>query len=248
MMTSDYGRNRLLRLLPVAEAERLARILEPVKLHFKEAIYASGKPIEYVYFPLTGVVSLVMDMEGGQSVEAGTIGREGMTGLLALLGSPNSLWRALSQIPGDALRAPIEAFREEARRAEALGQLLRRYTVALIAMLAQTAACNRLHSLEERMCRWLLMTRDRVDADEFPLTQDFLGQMLGVRRPSVSLASAALQNAGLIKYSRGQMFIANRTGLESASCECYRIVRRHYEEALSPALNHVSKRGVEVMA
>lgn len=234
-MTIDYGRNRILQLLPPADAERLARILEPVRISAKEPIYTTGKSIDYVYFPLSGIVSLVMDMAGGQSVEAGTIGREGLVGLPAFLGSSKSLWRTLSQIAGDALRAPIELFREEARRGEALNRLLHRYTIALIAMLAQTGACNRLHSLEERMCRWLLMTRDRVDADEFPLTQEFLGQMLGVRRPSVSLAGAALQTAGLIKYTRGKIAIVNRAGLEAASCECYGVVRRHYEEALSPS-------------
>lgn len=233
MVTSDYARNRILQLLPLADAERLARILEPVRIGAKEPIYTTGKPIDFVYFPLTGIVSLVMDMAGGQSVEAGTIGREGIVGLPAFLGAPRSLWRTLSQIAGDALRAPIELFKEEARRGEALNRLLHRYTIALMAMLAQTAACNRLHSLEQRMCRWLLTTRDRVDDDEFPLTQEFLGQMLGVRRPSVSLAGAALQTAGLIKYTRGQVKIVDRSGLEAASCECYGIVRRHYDEALS---------------
>ncbi|MGH9383537.1 MAG: Crp/Fnr family transcriptional regulator [Vicinamibacterales bacterium] len=171
-----------------------------------------------------------------------------MIGLPAFLGSPKSLWRVLSQIPGDSLRAPIDVFQEEARRGEGLNRMVRRYTIALIAMLAQTAACNRLHSLEERMCRWLLMTRDRVDADDFPLTQEFLGQMLGVRRPSVSLASASLQKAARIKYSRGRITITNRTSLESASYECYAIVRRRYDEALNPNSHHDSKRGQEVTA
>jgi CRP-like cAMP-binding protein len=230
--TNDYNRNRILQLLPASDAERLGRILEPVRINFKELIYTAGKPMEYVYFPLTSVASLVIDMEGGQSVEAGTIGREGLLGLTAFLGSRRSVWRALSQIAGDALRAPVDAFREEALRIDSLNQLLRRYTIALMAMLAQTAACNRLHSLEERMCRWLLMTRDRVDSDQFPLTQEFLGQMLGVRRPSVSLTGAALQSKGLIRYTRGQIAISDRAGLEAAACECYRVVKRHYEEAV----------------
>ena len=231
---SEYTRNRILQLLPFADAERLSHLFEPVKLQFKEAIYSSGKPIDYIYFPLTGMVSVVVDMEGGQTVEAGTIGREGIVGLPAFLGSKKSLCRVITQIAGEAMRAPVDAFKEELRRGEALSRVLRRYTAAFIGMLAQTAACNRLHSLEERMCRWLLTTRDHVGTDGFPLTQDFLGQMLGVRRPSVSLAGAALQNAGLIKYSRGQIAIVDRAGLEAAACECYGVIRRHFEDAFNP--------------
>lgn len=248
MVTSDFGRNRILRLLPLDEAEQLGRILEPVTLRFREAIYTTGKPIDYVYFPLTGMASLVMDMEGGQTVEAATIGREGMVGLSAFWGSPKALWRVLSQIAGEALRAPVAAFNDHVRRDGTLNRLLRQYTVAFIATLAQTAACNRLHSLEQRMCRWLLTTSDRLDSDEFPLTQDFLGQMLGVRRPSVSLAGAALQEAGLIKYSRGRIAIVNRPGLEAASCECYAIVRRHHEEALDQNVDRDSSNALEVRA
>jgi len=246
MMTSDFGRNRILRLLPLDEAEQLGRILEPVTLRFREPIYTNGKPVEYVYFPLTGMISVVMDMEGGQTVEAATIGREGMVGLSAFWGSPKSVWRVLSQIAGDALRAPVEIFSQSiGQEGTAFNRLLRQYTVAFVAALAQTAACNRLHSLEQRMCRWLLTTSDRVGADEFPLTQDFLGQMLGVRRPSVSLAGAALQDAGLIKYTRGRIAIVNRTGLEAASCECYGIVRRHHEEALDEAPDDVASHPME---
>ena len=230
---SNYTRNRILQMLPFADAERLVRLFEPVKLQFRESIYSSGKPIDYIYFPLTGMVSVVIDMEGGQTVETGTIGREGIVGLPAFLGSAKSLGRVLTQIGGEALRAPVDAFKEELRRGEALSRLLRHYSAAFIGMLSQTAACNRLHSLEERMCRWLLTTRDHLDADAFPLTQDFLGQMLGVRRPSVSLAGAALQNSGLIKYSRGQIAIVNRAGLEASACECYGVIRRHFEEVFS---------------
>jgi CRP-like cAMP-binding protein len=232
MVTSDFGRNRILQLLPDDEAEQMARILEPVTLRFRESIYTSGKPMEYVYFPLTGMASLIMDLEGGQTVEAATIGREGMVGLMSFWGASKALWRVMIQIAGEAVRAPVHIFNDHVQRDTTLNRLLRQYTVAFVATLAQTAACNRLHSLEQRMCRWLLTTSDRLDADEFPLTQDFLGQMLGVRRPSVSLAGAALQDAGLIKYTRGKIAIVNRSGLEAASCECYAIVHRHHEEAL----------------
>jgi CRP-like cAMP-binding protein len=245
-MTSDFGRNRILRLLPLDEAEQLGRILEPVTLRFREPIYTNGKPVEHIYFPLSGMISVVMDMEGGQTVEAATIGREGMAGLSAFWGSPKSAWRVLSQIAGDALRAPADIFNQPiGQEGTTFNRLLRQYTVAFVAALAQSAACNRLHSLEQRMCRWLLTTSDRVGADEFPLTQDFLGQMLGVRRPSVSLAGAALQDAGLIKYTRGRIALVNRTGLEAASCECYGIVLRHHEDALDDRPEDVERRLIE---
>ncbi len=245
---SDYTRNRILQLLPFGDAERLSDLFEPVKLKFKEPIYSNGKPMDYIYFPLTGMVSVVVDMAGGQTVEAGTIGCEGLVGLPAFLGSRKSLYRVLTQIAGEALRAPVDAFKEELRRGEALSRVLRRYTAAFMGMLAQTAACNRLHSLEERMCRWLLTTRDHVGSDGFPLTQDFLGQMLGVRRPSVSLAGAALQNAGLIKYSRGQIAIVNRAGLEAAACECYGVIRHHFDEALNTGVSQDVNNEVQATA
>ena len=224
--------NRLLGLLPERESLTLRRYLEPVEMAFKEPVFANGKPIHHVYFPVRGVISLVMDLEEGVSVEAGTIGREGMVGLNVFLNVPRSPWRAFCQIPGDALRMPAQDFLSEVRESEALTLILFRYTNAMVASLAQTAACNRAHTLEERMCRWLLTTRDRVDSDDFPLTQEFLGQMLGVRRPSVSLAGIALQNAGLIHYTRGRITILDRKGIEEASCECYEIVKTHFEEAL----------------
>jgi CRP-like cAMP-binding protein len=173
-----------------------------------------------------------MDTEEGFTVEAGTVGREGMVGLAAFLGNSLSPWRTLCQISGAALRLPSREFTTRVSDHGKLTLILLRYTNAVVSQLAQTAACNRAHPLEERMCRWLLMTRDRVDSDDFPLTQEFLGQMLGVRRPAVSLAGSALQNAGLIRYSRGRVTVIDRAGLEAAACECYRVVRDQFEEAL----------------
>jgi|SRR5262245_29058294 len=227
-------RNRILNLLSSLELERLGQDLEPVPLTFKEPFHEQGKPIKHLYFPNTGVISLVTDLADGQSVESGTIGREGVAGIGAFLGMKNATGRAFCQIPGDGVRIGCEALQAEVHRGGSLGPILLRYTNALMAMLAQGAACNGSHPLEQRMCRWLLMTRDRVDSDDFPLTQEFLAQMLGVRRPSVSLAGATLQRAGLINYSRGRITITDRHGLEAASCECYAFVQDQFDQALKP--------------
>jgi CRP-like cAMP-binding protein len=226
-------RNRILSLLSSAELERLQKDLEPVPLSFKEPLQEEGKAIKYFYFPNSGIISLVKDISDGQPVETGTIGREGVLGIAAFLGARKATGRAFCQVPGDALRIRAEALLAETERGGSLKSILLRYTYALMTMLAQGAACNRSHSLEQRMCRWLLMSRDRVDSDEFPLTQEFLAQMLGVRRPSVSLAGATLQRAGLIKYSRGRITITDRHGLEGASCECYAFVQDQFEKALT---------------
>ncbi|HJQ96799.1 MAG TPA: Crp/Fnr family transcriptional regulator [Candidatus Polarisedimenticolaceae bacterium] len=224
--------NRLLSLLPAGNSATIRRLAEHVPLTFKEPVMSAGKPIDYVYFPLSGIVSIIVDLDEGFSVEAVTVGREGMVGLNAFLNTPRPPWRAFCQIAGDALRVRARDFLQETRQDDHLALVLFRYTNAVIAGVAQTAACNRAHTLEERMCRWLLTTRDRVDSDDFPLTQEFLGQMLGVRRPSVSLAGIALQHAGLISYTRGRITIRDRTGVEQASCECYEAAKRHYEESM----------------
>jgi CRP-like cAMP-binding protein len=232
-MTGDhFRRNRILNLLPPAEAEKLAPHFTHVSLQFKEPLATEGKPIEEMYFVLSGVVSLVVPLDGEDPVEAGTVGFEGVVGLPAYLGQPVAPWRALCQLPGEALKVDPQVVIERATQGS-LGPLLLRYTTAVISMMAQGAACNRVHPLEERMSRWLLMTHDRMGTESFPLTQEFLGQMLGVRRPSVSIAGSTLQKAGLIKYSRGRITIVDRAGLETASCECYRVIRDQYEIALN---------------
>jgi CRP-like cAMP-binding protein len=171
-------------------------------------------------------------MADGRAVEFGTVGNEGMIGLPLFLGADRSPHRAFTQVPGDALRMRAEDFREEMGRQGQLAGLLRRYNQALMNQMAYSVACNRLHSVEERMCRWLLMTHDRVGADRFPMTQEFLAQMLGVRRPSVTVVAGVLQKAGLIAYARGWVVILDRAGLEAASCECYRVVRDDFERLL----------------
>jgi CRP-like cAMP-binding protein len=165
-------------------------------------------------------------------VEVGTVGNEGMLGLPVFLGADSSPGAAFCQVPGRALRMPAEALRAAASVEGPLRDLLQRYAQALMDQIAQSAACNRAHSTEERLCRWLLMTHDRVGADRFPLTQEFLGQMLGVRRAGVSATASILQRAGFIRYSRGTITITDRAGLESASCGCYRVVRDEFDRLL----------------
>lgn len=226
-------KNRLLSALPSSEYERLLPYLESVSLPLKQIIYAPNEPIEYVYFPNSGIISLVNLTEDGGTVEAATVGNEGMVGIPVLLGADRMVGQAITQIVGDAVRMKVDVFRREVTSATPLYNLLLRYTQALINFISQSVACNRLHSVEERCCRWLLLCQDRVESDEFALTQEFLSQMLGVRRASVSVVAAILQKAGLIRYSRGRMQICDRLGLEGTSCECYRIVKQEFDRLLS---------------
>lgn len=224
-------RNRILSALGEDDYERLVLNAEETPLEFKEVLHEQGDRISSVYFVEEGVVSLVTVLHDGE-IETGTVGNEGMIGVHAFLGMGTAVERAVCQVPGRALRMPIEALRREAADGP-LHQRILRYIDALMTMFAQTAACNRVHSLEQRMCRWLLMTLERVGREDFPLTQEFLAQMLGVRRPSVSIAGAALQRAGLIRYSRGRITIVDRRGLEATSCECYERIRRAFNTALN---------------
>jgi CRP-like cAMP-binding protein len=221
--------NRLLAALPGSAYERLLPALEPVSLSLRQTIYEAEQPIEYVYFVRVGVISMVSVMQDGTIIEVATVGNEGMVGLPVFLGADTIAMHAFVQIPGAAMRMKATALREEVRNGGALAALLQRYTQALLIQIAQGAACNRVHSIEERCARWLLMTHDRVGADEFPLTQKFLSQMLGARRASVNRAARVLQQAGFIRYRRGQITILDREGLESAACECYTVIKREYE-------------------
>lgn len=231
-------RNRLLAALPLAEYEQLQPDLEPVTLGLKQILYNSREAIEFVYFPNSGVISMVNFTEEGQSVEVGTVGNEGMAGLPIFWGTQDIPGQAFSQIPGEALRMSAAAFRQGVRPEGTLYRLLQRYTQALFNMVAQNATCNRLHSIEERCCRWLLMTQDRVGADSFPMTQDFMAQMLGVRRAGVSVVAATLQKTGFIRYSRGKITIVNRSGLEDITCECYRVINEEFERLFASHSNH----------
>jgi CRP-like cAMP-binding protein len=226
------GENRLLSALPRDDYDRLLPHLAKVALPLKEILYEANGPIPHIFFPLNGVVSLVIMMESGFTLEVGTIGNEGMVGTPVFLGSESSPTRAISQVPGEALRMETPVFQEEMRLGGPLYALAQRYTQALINQISQSTVCNRRHSVEKRMCRWLLMSHDRVGADEFPLTQEFLAQMLGVRRPTVSAVAAILQKAGLIAYHRGTLTVLDRKGLEAASCECYRVVMEELDRLL----------------
>jgi CRP-like cAMP-binding protein len=227
--TANGSRNRILAGLPPAEYERLSPHLEDVELNYKETLYDQGESLDALHFVERGVISLVVVLDD-DLIEAGTVGNEGVAGIHGILGVDVAPGRAICQVPGGAKRLDLSVAREQPVMS-VFWQLLLRYTNALISMLAQTAACNRAHPLDERMCRWLLMTVDRVDRDEFPLTQEFLAQMLGVRRPSVNLAGATLQRAGLIRYSRGSIKVLDRKGLEESSCECYARIRDEFARA-----------------
>jgi CRP-like cAMP-binding protein len=230
---SDGRTNRLLAALPTDVYDRLRAAMTPVALRHAQQLYDIGEPITHVYFPLTALVSLLILLEDGKQVEMAAVGREGMAGVPVVLGADTDNHAAVAQVPGTALRLDTETLRAVLRVAPELQQLLGRYTLVLITQAGQAAACNGLHALAERGARWLLETHDRVGADQFPLTQDFLAAMLGVRRPSVTIAAGILQQAGLITYHRGQVTILDRAGLEAASCECYAIIRREIDRLLS---------------
>lgn len=225
MQISPRVGNRLLDALPSAELERLLPRLERRRLAIREVVVEVGEPIAQVCFPLSGVVSLVTPMLDGSYVEVTTVGNEGMVGVPVFLGARSATVRAFSQVPGEALMLDADAFRSEAGDRGALHALIQRYTQALFGQIAQVAGCNRLHSNEERCARWLLMSHDRVGADDFPMTHEFLSQMLGVRRATVTLVALALQKAELIRYTHGRMTILDREGLEALACECYAVIK-----------------------
>jgi CRP-like cAMP-binding protein len=223
------ARNRVLHALPPDEYEWLASRLEPVELRLGAVLAEAEEPFRHVYFPETSVASVVNIMADGSIVEVGTIGREGMVGLSVFLDAGATPSRTVVQIAGAARRMDASTFAAELGERPTLQRMLHRYTHAYLTQVAQTAACNRMHNIGQRCARWLLMTHDRAGEDTFSLTQEFLSFMLGVRRAGVTEAAGALQAAGLIRYSRGRVSILDRPGLEDASCECYRIVRDHFE-------------------
>jgi CRP-like cAMP-binding protein len=206
--------------------------LEKISLALRDILQEANDPISHVIFPLSGVVSLVLIMEDGLALEVGTVGNEGIVGIAVFLGADRSWTRAVCQIPGEALRMEADVFRNEMRRGGSLHALVQRATQALLCQIAQASVCIHRHSVQQRMCCWLLMSHDRVGADEFPLTQESLAQMLGVRRPTLTAVAGSLQKAGLISYHRGLMTVLDRQGLEAASCECYRAVRMELNRLL----------------
>jgi CRP-like cAMP-binding protein len=220
--------NHLLDRLPLAEYRQLLPDLEPVALTFQQVLYEPGETIRRVYFPTQAVVCLLAVMGDGTCVEVASVGGEGVVGLRALLGAESMPQRAMVQFPGQALRLRADALKGWASRGGPLAHLLPRYIGSFLTQVAQVAACNALHPLGQRFCRWLLMARDRVGSDEFPVTHEFLARMLGVDRPRVTEAAGPLQEEGLIRCGRGKVVILDRQGLVEASCGCYRVIRDEY--------------------
>jgi CRP-like cAMP-binding protein len=240
MMTLDYHvgpqLNRLLAHLKSEDMQRLAPDLERVKLAYKQSLYRAHEPIELVYFLETGVASLVNTMANGAASEVGTMGNEGMVGLPVLLGDSEAPTSVYMQVPGAGLRMRTSSFRRALERSEALRAVLLRYAHVLFNQVAQSAACAHFHALEQRCCRWLLMTHDRMASDDFLLTHEFLAMMLGVRRAGVTQAAGTLQRAGIIQYRHGRISILDRAALEQRSCECYAVTKEEFDRLLGAAV------------
>ena len=225
-------RNRILDRLPRKELNRIRKALTKFDAVVRDEIYEPNKPFAHVYFPETAIGSVVNVLEDGTEIEVATVGYEGMVGLPIFLGTKQTPARAFWQVPGIAFRLDAAFLEKEKRSGSALAAALGLYTQGFFAHIAQSVTCNRLHSLEQRCARWLLTTHDRVPGDDYPLKQEFLAQMLGVRRTGVSEVAGRLQRKRLIKYSRGRMSVIDRRGLERLSCECYRVVAREFRRLL----------------
>ena len=229
---ADPPANRLLGLLPPRDYARLRPHLHRIPLEYRQSLYRANKPIGFVYFIETGVGSLVNTMANGQAAEVGTIGNEGLVGLPIVFGDDRAPTSVYVQVPGAGLRMKATLFENELARSASMRTVMLRYAHAFFNQVAQSAACNHFHSLEQRCCRWLLMTHDRMQSDEFLLTQEFLAMMLGVQRTGVTAAAGALQRAGLIRYKRGNVTIIDRRGLIRRSCECYGVSKREFDRLL----------------
>ncbi|MCW7538896.1 Crp/Fnr family transcriptional regulator [Aquabacterium sp. A7-Y] len=226
--------NHLLAALPLAEWERWQKALEPVQLTLGEVLYESGVALTQVFFPTTSIVSLLYGFEDGASSEIAVVGNEGLVGISLFMGGGSTPSRAVVRNAGQAFRVPATFLKQEFSSSSPVLHLLLRYTQALITQMTQTSVCNRHHSLDQQLCRWLLLTLDRVQSNELVLTQELIAGMLGVRREGVSEAAANLRKAGLIRYRRGHITVSDRAGLELRTCECYAVVKKEYERLLPP--------------
>jgi CRP-like cAMP-binding protein len=224
--------NRILSALPPEEFQQLQPHLEPVDLPLKELLFDPAIPISHVHFLTAGVCSILTPTEDGPFLEIGLIGNEGVAGHFLYLGQPNPSYRAIIQVPVSALRIRADRFLEVVQHTPTLQRWLLHYTQAFFNQVAQVSACNHYHPVEERLCRWLLQIGDRVKRDQFVMTHEFMAQMLGVRRPTVTLVAGTLQMAGFIRYSRGQIEIIDREGLEASACGCYAKIRKEEEQLL----------------
>ena len=230
--SNDPRQNRLLAVLPEEERTRIFPHLEPVTLKLGEVLYESGGRLRSVYFPATSIVSLLAVMENGASAEIAIVGYEGIVGLALFMGGETMMNRAVVQSAGTAFRLNGNLLKQEFNRAGPLQHLLLRYTMAFLAQMAQTAVCNRHHSIDQQLCRWLLLSIDRLPSNELSMTQELIANMLGVRREGVTEAAGKLQRAGLIDYSRGRITVLDRAGLEARVCECYAAVRNEFARLL----------------
>jgi CRP-like cAMP-binding protein len=229
-------RNHLLAALPDTEWQRWLPHLESVTMPLGQVLYESGATLSHVYFPSTAIVSLLYVMESGASAEIAVVGNEGIVGISLFMGGESTSSRAVVQSAGTGLRLKAQLVKDEFNRAGPVLHLLLRYTQALITQMAQTAVCNRHHSLDQQLCRWLLLSLDRLQDNELVMTQELIANMLGVRREGVTEGALKLQHDGLIRYSRGRITVLDRPGLERRTCECYAVVKKEYERLLPDRL------------
>jgi CRP-like cAMP-binding protein len=229
--TLEPKTNQLLSALPDDDWQRWLPQLEPVTLALGQVLYEPGATLSHVYFPTSSIVSLLYVMDNGASAEIAVVGYEGIVGISLFMGGESTPSRAVVQSAGQAYRLPAQVIKTEFTRAPVL-HLLLRYTQALITQMAQTAVCNRHHSLDKQLCRWLLLSLDRMQNNELVMTQELIANMLGVRREGVTEAALKLQQAGLIKYARGRITVLERAGLEQRTCECYAVVKTEYDRLL----------------
>ena len=230
--SAQPSQNHLLGALPPAEAQRWMPVLECVDLPLGHVLYESGAALAHVYFPTTAIVSLLYVMENGASAEIAVVGNEGIVGVSLFMGGESTPSRAVAQSAGQGFRLRADLMKEEFNRAGPALHLLLRYTQALITQMAQTAVCNRHHSLDQQLCRWLLLSLDRLQGNQLVMTQELIANILGVRREGVTEGALKLQRAGLISYARGHITVLDRARLEKRSCECYSVVKREYDRLL----------------
>jgi CRP-like cAMP-binding protein len=236
---NDALMNHLLAALPADEFARLQPDLEPVSLALGEVLYESGDKLTHLYFPTTAIISLLYIMENGATAEIGIAGNDGLIGIALFMGGETTSSRAVVQSAGDAVRMKAGALKAAFALGGVFQSLLLRYTQSLMTQISQTAVCNRLHSVEQQLCRWLLINHDQLQTNKLVMTHDLIANMLGVRREGVSIAAGNLQKQGLIKYVRGTITVLDRRGLESAACECYQVVKDEYSRLLG---EYISKK------
>ena len=230
--TLGPNKNRLLAALGEEEWRRFQPLLEPIDLPLGHVLYESGKTLSHVYFPTTAIVSLLYVLENGASAEIAVVGNEGLVGVSLFMGGGSTPSRAVVQSAGHGYRLKAKDMKDEFGRGGPVMHLVLRYTQALITQMSQTAVCNRHHTLDQQLCRWLLLSLDRIEGSELVMTQELIANMLGVRREGVTEGAAKLQNADLIKYSRGHITVLDRVGLEHRTCECYAVVKKEYDRLL----------------